>query len=205
MLNTNNISSREKLLFTILAFLVGIFLYVFFRFGPLSTEMQRWDERVSQAEQNVPSLIKVSPQLSKEAEIKAKIEELQKFIDREESNLQGFRAKFINLNQPEAIPLMRSEITKLISRIGLRIVSIKKSSLELSQLAGRDYKDNTALLRPQFDMVLKSDYFQISKFLDELQSLDFNVVVTKLSIFSKLESESVNEYYPLETKITLAF
>tara|TARA_B100000963_G_C22371501_1_gene556066 strand:- start:32 stop:592 length:561 start_codon:yes stop_codon:yes gene_type:complete len=184
MLNTNNISSREKLLFTILAFLVGIFLYVFFRFGPLSTEMQRWDERVNQAEQNVPSLIKVSPQLSKEAEIKAKIEELQKFIDREESNLQGFRAKFINLNQPEAIPLMRSEITKLISRIGLRIVSIKKSSLELSQLAGRDYKDNTALLRPQFDMVLKSDYFQISKFLDELQSLDFNVVVTKLSILS---------------------
>tara|TARA_B100000767_G_scaffold232534_1_gene224477 strand:+ start:1289 stop:1906 length:618 start_codon:yes stop_codon:yes gene_type:complete len=205
MLNTNNISSREKLLFTILAFLVGIFLYVFFRFGPLSTEMQRWDERISQAEQNVPSLIKVSPQLSKEAEIKEKIEELQKFIDREESNLQGFRAKFINLNQPDAIPLMRSEITKLISKIGLRIVSIKKSSLELSQLAGRDYKDNAALLRPQFDMVLKSDYFQISKFLDELQSLDFYVVVTKLSIFSTLESEFVNEYYPLETKITLAF
>ena len=205
MLNTNNISSREKLLFTILAFLVGIFLYVFFRFGPLSTEMQRWDERISQAEQNVPSLIKVLPQLSKEAEIKEKIEELQKFIDREESNLQGFRAKFINLNQPDAIPLMRSEITKLISKIGLRIVSIKKSSLELSQLAGRDYKDNAALLRPQFDMVLKSDYFQISKFLDELQSLDFNVVVTKLSIFSTLESEFVNEYYPLETKITLAF
>lgn len=204
-MNTNNISSREKLLFTILAFLVGIFLYVFFRFGPLSTEMQRWDERISQAEQNVPSLIKVSPQLSKEAEIKEKIEELQKFIDREESNLQGFRAKFINLNQPDAIPLMRSEITKLISKIGLRIVSIKKSSLELSQLAGRDYKDNAALLRPQFDMVLKSDYFQISKFLDELQSLDFYVVVTKLSIFSTLESEFVNEYYPLETKITLAF
>jgi len=198
-------STREKMLLVFLVCSVTIACYIIFRVQDRQLEMLVAKERLQSTKSDLSGL-KVST-LTKVnvSALKEEIDALKEVISGDQITLTSFEETFIDLTQNDAIAKVRAEITRLCDGNKLQILSINRSEIELSTLAGVATTESKKILaRPQFSITLRGEFSQIKSLLYQLKKLPYMVVVTQLNI--KSDNKDLRSLQPeLTSTLTFAF
>lgn len=198
-------SVREQILVVFLLLSMVIASYIIFRVQEKQFEVLVLKEQLQSTtseldKSKVATLSKINV-----SDLKEKIGALKEVVSGEQVTLTGFEETFIDLTQNDAIAKVREEITRLCDADKLRILSIKRSSVELASLAQvQTAQSDQILARPQFTIKLRGEFSQFKSLLYQLKSLPYMVVVTQISITAN--NQDFTAYQPeLTASLTFAF
>jgi uncharacterized protein HemX len=176
-------SAREKLLIVVLGVLLISGGYFMFRVKPFLHQNDVLNERLDFAEKNERENRPLKGGGGNVAAVRKKLVDLQTSVEQEMSTLDGLQNNFIDLSQVDAEAIMRNQITDLVDREGLRLLSIRSSDTSLEKLAQASaIVASEELARPLFDILLKGDFNQLRSFIESLKSLPYSVVITKFDL-----------------------
>ena len=198
-------SIREQILVVFLLLSMAIASYIIFRVQEKQFEVLVLKERLQSTTSELDKFKVVRLSKINVSDLKEKIGALKEVVSGEQVTLTGFEETFIDLTQNDAIAKVREEITRLCDADKLRILSIKRSSVELASLAQvQTAQSDQILARPQFTIKLRGEFSQFKSLLYQLKSLPYMVVVTQISISAN--NQDLTAYQPeLTALLTFAF
>ena len=198
-------SVREQILVVFLLLSMVIASYIIFRVQEKQFEVLVLKEQLQSTTSALDKFKFVRVSKINVSDLKEQIEALKEVVSGEQVTLTGFEETFIDLTQNDAIAKVREEITRLCDADKLRILSIKRSSVELASLAQvQTAQSDQILARPQFTIKLRGEFSQFKSLLYQLKSLPYMVVVTQISITAN--NQDFTAYQPeLTASLTFAF
>ena len=198
-------SIREQILVVFLLLSMAIASYIIFRVQEKQFEVLVLKEQLQSTTSELDKFKVATLSKINVSDLKEKIGALKEVVSGEQVTLTGFEETFIDLTQNDAIAKVREEITRLCDADKLRILSIKRSSVELASLAQvQTAQSDQILARPQFIIKLRGEFSQLKSLLYQLKSLPYMVVVTQISITAN--NQDFTAYQPeLTASLTFAF
>jgi len=184
---------REKILVGILLFSCVIGGYLMLRVKDQTTQRAVWKEMLEESRQDVR---RTKIKRAGNKDIRRLNKELADLVEKtitEEEAVAGIESGFIDLTSNKAIAKMRSQLTSLAKSHDLRMASVTQADQDLSGFTdGRQPQLVKFLERPAFNIMLYGKYHDLLVFIEHLETLESRVVVTKISVAPRAESDGLN-------------
>lgn len=219
-----NTSQREKVLVAVLATVLVMFAYFFFRGAVLERQVLIIEDRIQSTQKKVDRAQKRADRLAQMPEYNGKritkrdINNLTKSIAEEELILAGSGHMFVDLSQVSALAKLQSDITRIAEQHGLLVISKRAHQGDLVQMISATNargqvatQTKTAirpapsaeLKRPLYDLYLSGNFHALQSFLNGLGQLEYTVVLTRLRI-NTTDRTTLSGNRMLDIEVTLA-
>ncbi len=225
-------STREKLLVIGLIAAMVFGTYVLTRVSALNKEVVKLEEGYKKEKKKLTRLNKETGDIKPSSQLIRQTKELEKKLKTERENLKAFDFEFVDLNNEEKLLQQIADITIAAENKQLRILS-KTNELRsltsmmgnaLSILSSSTVKNNKAnrksailkqksllnsdvannqLKRRMYRLKLRGSFQSTYDFIRDLQTLDYGVLVTRVSITAD-DKSTYNGIRLVITDITLA-
>jgi Tfp pilus assembly protein PilO len=132
------------------------------------------------------------------------LSQLKEEMESKSKTLEGYKQSFIDLYKNEKQAGLKSEITRLIEEEGMTILDIGEDSQSLDKLVNAQSQETTkGISRPMINLKLTGNFSMLNGFIQQLETLPYSVVITRLSMVVERQADT-RAPYQLLTDLSLA-
>ena len=132
------------------------------------------------------------------------LSQLKEEMESKSKTLEGYKQSFIDLYKNEKQAGLKSEITRLIEEEGMTILDIGEDSQSLDKLVNAQSQETTkGINRPMINLKLTGNFSMLNGFIQQLETLPYSVVITRLSMVVERQADT-RAPYQLLTDLSLA-
>lgn len=195
-------SFREKLLVFGLAISFVFGSYMMLRIKPLVVDIQKAEKNFKSQKKKYSRLLSETGDAKPSKMLERELEKLNKQLDQERQNLQGFDVSFIDLSNQEAKHSLIADITLAAEKNQLQVLSKQNEMRELAALVSSGEmsgsltaannrsnkkpkapaKNNGSLQRHVFKLQVRGTFHSTYRFIQALQELRHSVLIARMKL-----------------------
>jgi len=177
----NKANAREKVLIAVLLLSAVVGAYYFLRYESLEREVMIMDERIADATESKKQVSLLSSDSSQSiSEVTEQVTALQQQIKQADQLLADSLDGLIDSQDQQQVAKLRNQVSGLFSKHHLTLLKSSTQSGDLAQIVGLD--SHPLLNRPMLSVQLQGNFFNFHKFINDLTTQPFQVLISKLDI-----------------------
>jgi len=201
--------SLNKREFGLIMFLLGsLFItgFILFRVQPVREQLLALKQQKQKVQKKFNKEQSGNKSRGSVKSLQQELELLKTKISIETKTMAGYQQSFIDLQENEKQADLKAKITGLIVAEGMVIEGIGEDSKSLDELVRTETQGKASaeeIKRPMIGLELTGSFTRLNNFFQQLESLPYSVVITRLSMTS-VRKKDLRAPYDLSIKLSLA-